>query len=117
MSWLLGGGRRQPTTAEKIAMMEAEMEMSITMFDRYGFDPFARDSLGIISLTHFSLRMIQSCINKCVPTSYHEGELNKGESVCIDRCVSKFFSTAQKIQEKANETPGQSSGAGGMFGM
>jgi hypothetical protein len=33
MSWLLGG-RRQPSSAEKIAMMEMEMEMSISMFDR-----------------------------------------------------------------------------------
>jgi hypothetical protein len=34
MSWLLGG-RRQPSSAEKIAMMEMEMEFSVSMFDRF----------------------------------------------------------------------------------
>jgi mitochondrial import inner membrane translocase subunit TIM10 len=68
-------------------------------------------------------RMIQSCVSKCVPSSYHEAELNKGESVCLDRCVSKFFATAAKIQEKAQGEAGAGAGAasgsssGGMFGM
>jgi import inner membrane translocase subunit TIM10 len=62
-------------------------------------------------------RLIQSCVNKCVPSSYHEAELNKGESVCLDRCVSKFFATAAKIQEKAQGEQAQGSSSGGMFGM
>ena len=34
-------------------------------------------------------------MKKCVP-DYREGQLVKGEAVCLDRCASKFFE-AQKL--------------------
>lgn len=54
----------------------------------------------------------RSCHNKCIGTRYAEGDLNKGESVCIDRCVIKFSETQKKVQDKlqaraqANANPG-----------
>lgn len=45
-------------------------------------------------------RLNQSCVKKCVPPEYREGDLNKGESVCLDRCVSKFFDVQMKVSEK-----------------
>ena len=33
-------------------------------------------------------RLVDSCHAKCISTSYAEGDLNKGESVCVDRCVA-----------------------------
>jgi len=98
MSFLFGGGRRQPTSAEKIAAMEAEMDAHVDMFKR----------------------LLESCTMKCIPKDYHEGELNKGESVCLDRCVSKFLETAMKMNEKIkNDTAqtGASGTGGGMFGF
>lgn len=44
--------------------------------------------------------MTESCTKKCVPADYREGDLNKGESVCLDRCVSKFFDVNIKVSEK-----------------
>lgn len=35
MSWLMGGNRNQPSSAEKIAAAEQEMEMVGDMFNRY----------------------------------------------------------------------------------
>jgi len=35
MSFLFGGGRPQPTSAEKIAAAETEVEMVSDMFNRY----------------------------------------------------------------------------------
>ena len=32
-------------------------------------------------------RLVSSCHAKCIATRYAEPDLNKGESVCIDRCV------------------------------
>ncbi|KAK9466476.1 Tim10/DDP family zinc finger-domain-containing protein [Lipomyces arxii] len=37
------------------------------------------------------------CFEKCVPAYYSEGDLNKGESNCVDRCVGKFFQTIKVI--------------------
>ena len=34
------------------------------------------------------------------PPQYREADLNKGESVCLDRCVSKFFEVNVKVSEK-----------------
>jgi import inner membrane translocase subunit TIM10 len=61
-------------------------------------------------------RLVQSCSKKCVDTTYREGDLNKGESVCLDRCVSKFFEVNVKVSEKMQgEAQGKQAG-GGMFG-
>ncbi|KAG1715788.1 hypothetical protein ID866_1364 [Astraeus odoratus] len=45
-------------------------------------------------------RIVSSCHSKCISTRYAEGDLNKGESVCIDRCVAKFFEVNKKVGEK-----------------
>ena len=44
--------------------------------------------------------LTESCTKKCIPADYREGDLNKGESVCLDRCVSKFFDVNIKVSEK-----------------
>jgi import inner membrane translocase subunit TIM10 len=50
--------------------------------------------------TNRSCRLTQSCAKKCIPNDYREAELNRGESVCLDRCVSKFFEVNVKVSEK-----------------
>lgn len=54
-----------------------------------------------------------SCHNKCISTRYAEGELNKGESVCVDRCVSKYFEVNKKVGEKMQAMGGSTPGAPG----
>ncbi|MCJ1405601.1 protein transporter tim10 [Xylographa trunciseda] len=96
MSFLFGG-RPQLSSAEKIAAAETEIEMVSDMFNR----------------------LTQSCAKKCIPPDYREGDLNKGESVCLDRCVSKFFEVNMKVSEKMqNEAAGKQGISGGMgYGM
>lgn len=66
-------------------------------------------------------RLSQSCTKKCIPPEYREADLNKGESVCLDRCVSKFFEVNLKVSEKMQGEAAQKGGAGagamGGFGM
>jgi len=81
----LGFGGVQPSSAQKIAAAEQELEMITDMFNR----------------------LTNSCTKKCIPTDYREGELNKGESVCLDRCVSKFFEVNIKVKSRnARYIPG-----------
>ncbi len=65
-------------------------------------------------------RLSQSCTKKCIPPEYREADLNKGESVCLDRCVSKFFEVNLKVSEKMQGEASQrgtgGGGVGGMFG-
>jgi len=61
-------------------------------------------------------RLVSSCHNKCVSPRYAEPDLNKGESVCIDRCVAKFFEVNKKVGEKL-QSVGNAAGGGGAFGM
>ncbi|CAF9925145.1 MAG: protein transporter tim10 [Heterodermia speciosa] len=86
------GGRPQPSSAEKIAAAEAEIEMINGMVNRLN----------------------QSCTKKCIPPDYREPDLNKGESVCLDRCVAKFFDVTMKVSEKMQAD--QQSAAMGMGG-
>lgn len=72
-------------------------------------------------------RLVSACHNKCISDRYAEAELNKGESVCVDRyvlkvfdisCVSKFFAVNAKVGEHM-QAMGQAAGAangGRMFG-
>ncbi|CDR37373.1 CYFA0S01e10110g1_1 [Cyberlindnera fabianii] len=41
--------------------------------------------------------ILRTCSNKCIPEEYGESDLTKGESVCIDRCVAKYFKANVKI--------------------
>ncbi|KAH9890922.1 Tim10/DDP family zinc finger-domain-containing protein [Cubamyces lactineus] len=59
-------------------------------------------------ITDIFNRIVSSCHAKCISTRYAEGDLNKGESVCIDRCVAKFFEVNKKVGEKM-----QAAGAAG----
>ena len=74
MSFLFGGSG--PTSAQKIEAAQTELEMITDMFNR----------------------LQQSCTRKCIPNDYREGDLNKGESVCLDRCVGKFFEINVKVR-------------------
>ena len=71
-----------------------------------------------LSCRDFSLEMLcnvilRSCHAKCISTRYAEGDLNKGESVCIDRCVSKFFEVNKKVGEKLQAMGANAGPAGG----
>ncbi|RKU44609.1 protein transporter tim10 [Coniochaeta pulveracea] len=92
-----GMGRPQPTSAEKIAAVEQNMKLMADMHNR----------------------MIAMCSQKCVPKDYREGELNKGESVCLDRCASKFFEAHQIVSQQLEKESAQRGGGApvGGFGM
>lgn len=44
-----------------------------------------------------AVRLGDTCFKKCVSNDYKDTELNKGESVCLDRCVHKFVEAFQKV--------------------
>jgi mitochondrial import inner membrane translocase subunit TIM10 len=39
--------------------------------------------------------------------------MNKGEAVCLDRCVAKFFEVNMKVSEKMQSDAAGRSGVGG----
>ncbi|KAL8278628.1 hypothetical protein RQP46_008920 [Phenoliferia psychrophenolica] len=59
-------------------------------------------------------RIVSSCHAKCISTRYAEPEINKGEGVCIDRCVAKYFSANEKVQERLQNAQKQGGGVGGL---
>lgn len=44
--------------------------------------------------------MLKVCSAKCIDKTYREGELSKGEAVCLDRCSAKFFEAHTAISEQ-----------------
>lgn len=56
--------------------LERQIEMAVTELDM---------------ITDVFNRLVNSCHAKCISEKYLEGDLNKGEGVCIDRCTAKFF--------------------------
>ncbi|KAI6233039.1 Zf-Tim10-DDP domain-containing protein [Aphelenchoides fujianensis] len=42
-------------------------------------------------------RMTNACQAKCVASHYTDGELTKGESVCLDRCVAKYLDVHERL--------------------
>jgi len=49
------------------------------------------------------IRLTRGCHKKCIPPNYHEGDLAKGEAVCLDRCVAKFLEIHDRIGKKLTE--------------
>ncbi|KAG8932262.1 protein transporter tim10 [Tulasnella sp. 419] len=63
-------------------------------------------------------RIVSSCHAKCISPRYAEGDLTKGESVCVDRCVAKFFEVNKKVGERMQAMGGAAQAAGGStFGL
>ena len=70
-------------------------------------------NMDVVHSVH-SIPSHRSCHNKCISARYPDADLNKGESVCIDRCVAKFNEVQKKVGEKlqsrnaaaASATPG-----------
>jgi len=116
MSFLFGGAARpQPSSTEKIALAEAELELIQDMYNRYVEATSTLHTRTDLPCAH---RLAQSCTKKCLPKDYREGDLNKGESVCIDRCVGKYMEVNIKIGEKM-QSDAQARGApgGGVGGI
>ncbi|KAF4592040.1 mitochondrial import inner membrane translocase subunit TIM10 [Ophiocordyceps camponoti-floridani] len=74
---MFGTGSAESNASQKVVAIESEMRL---MADTYN-------------------RLQKSCQQKCVPTDYREAELNKGESVCLDRCTAKFLDTSLRVSE------------------
>ncbi|KAI9277115.1 Tim10/DDP family zinc finger-domain-containing protein [Phascolomyces articulosus] len=61
-------------------------------------------------------RIMTTCRNKCIPPHYHEPDLNKGESVCIDRCVFKYGAVQKLLGKKMDEQAANNMGNIGSSG-
>lgn len=72
-----GAGGNQAASPAKIAAAEAELDMVTDMFNK----------------------LVDSCYTKCIEKSYAEGVVNKGEALCLDRCVAKYFEVNTKVGE------------------
>lgn len=73
----------------------------------YGLDavsPAAAQMGQQIEMMDLVFRLsIQQCGRKCVPPAYMDGELNKGEAVCTQRCLTKFFDTLELVSGQLAE--------------
>ena len=49
---------------------------------------------------YFIYRMTSACQKKCVSPKFIEGDLNKAETACLDRCVSKYVEIQKLVDTK-----------------
>lgn len=89
MSFLGLGGAPKISSEQKIQAAEAELDMVTDMFNR----------------------LVDTCYHKCISGGYSAGDLSSNESLCIDRCVSKYFDANIKVgehmQKVGNQFPGK----------
>lgn len=86
------------------------------LFRSYNDDPAKSESVSIVerqldAMSEIYARLIRSCHGKCIPSTYPDSDLNKGESVCIDRCVAKFLKSHMMLVEFLNKKDQEMSGA------
>lgn len=82
------GGAPQVSSQQKILAAEAELDMVTGMFNS----------------------LVEQCHTKCINKGYSDGDLTKQESLCLDRCVSKYFETNVQVGENM-----QKLGQSGLF--
>jgi mitochondrial import inner membrane translocase subunit TIM10 len=88
------------------------LDMVTDVFNRLVSQVFTPELCFVPLTPHF-----RTCHAKCINTRYTEGDLSKGESVCIDRCVAKFFEANKKVGERLQSVVGANAGATGVFGL
>lgn len=86
--------------SQAAAAIEQQIEMMDVVFMKYSRYTRLRSS-------NFIRRAVDHCGRNCVPATYKEGDLNKGESVCIKRCVDKFFATLEIVGQELQEIGAQ----------
>lgn len=47
--------------------------------------------------------MSDVCKDKCIATNYREGDLTKGEAVCLDRCIAKYLRVHEDLGKKLTQ--------------
>uniref|UniRef100_A0AC35TV47 Zf-Tim10_DDP domain-containing protein n=1 Tax=Rhabditophanes sp. KR3021 TaxID=114890 RepID=A0AC35TV47_9BILA len=55
------------------------------------------NELEIEMMSDMYRRMTQVCQDKCISKSYKEGDITKGEAVCLDRCVAKYLDVHERL--------------------
>ncbi|CAG98940.1 protein transporter TIM10 [Kluyveromyces lactis] len=75
------GGQPQLSSQQKLSAAEAELDLVTDMFNK----------------------LVDNCHKKCIEQIYNDGQLNKNESTCIDRCVAKYFETNVKVGENMQQ--------------
>ncbi|CAH2447832.1 TIM10 complex subunit [Komagataella phaffii CBS 7435] len=90
MSFLGLGGSPNVSSQAKIQAAEAELDMVTGMFNQ----------------------LVDICHKKCIGTSYNASDLDKNESLCVDRCVAKYFDTNLKVGDSMQKV-----GQNGAFGV
>ncbi|KAF7339658.1 zf-Tim10-DDP domain-containing protein [Mycena sanguinolenta] len=99
MASLFGGGGNSSSGG----LNQERLEMALTelVFVPKKACIFSYPSLEWIPLQISSTGWFRqsSCQNKCI-ARYAEGDLSKGETVCIDRCVAKYHEVYGKVGEK-----------------
>jgi len=56
--------------------------------------------LEVEMMTDMYSRLSNSCHKKCIPMKYKDSEVGKGEAVCIDRCVAKYWDIHERVGKK-----------------
>lgn len=74
----LGGKQSSVPSSVKLQEAEAELDMVTDMFNK----------------------LVDSCHSKCLDTRYYDSDLSSKESLCLDRCVAKYFDVNTRIGEQ-----------------
>ncbi|XP_018017409.1 mitochondrial import inner membrane translocase subunit Tim10 [Hyalella azteca] len=56
--------------------------------------------LEVEMMSDMYTRMTNACHAKCIPSKFKDAELGKGEAVCIDRCVAKYWEIHEQVGRK-----------------
>ena len=59
--------------------------------------------LEIEMMTDMYARLTAACHKKCIAPKYREADLQKGEAVCIDRCVAKYLDVHERIGKGSHQ--------------
>jgi len=62
--------------------------------------------LEVEMMSDMYTRMTNACHTKCIPSKFSDGELHKGEAVCIDRCVAKYWEIHERVGRKLQSLSG-----------
>ena len=78
-----------------------EIEMMTDLYNRYKYKSVRSQSICVYGT--FIHRMATACQKKCISPKYREGDLSKGEAICLDRCVAKFLDVHDRTGKKLTE--------------
>ncbi|KAG7666061.1 uncharacterized protein J8A68_000491 [[Candida] subhashii] len=88
-----------PEKKDDMAVLKELIPLDEVLWGGHALITFPAAEAELDMVTGMFNALVSQCHNKCINKTYNESDITKQESLCLDRCVAKYFETNVQVGE------------------